>query len=122
MPGEAPDDLVMTMMDAPNVSLHDLLNQLPLGSYWALAAKGACYEFHDFLWEGTRAGQTLRVTLRNKKFDLELRDYLTQTQAAASPLTLNFSALNQQHFRPTPAILDGETMHDLPVIDGPAVI
>ena len=122
MPGEAPDDLVMTMMDAPNASLHDLLNQLPLGSYWALAAKGACYEFHDFLWESTRAGQSLRVTLRNKKFDLELRDYLTQTQAAASPLTLNLSALNQQHFRPTPAIVDGETMHDLPVIDGPAVI
>ena len=80
------------------------------------------YEFHDFLWESTRAGQSLRVVLRNEKFDLELRDYFTRIQSASRPLTLNLSAVIQQHGRLTPALLDGEAAHDLPATDGPAVV
>ena len=80
------------------------------------------YEFHDFLWESTRAGQSLRVVLRNEKFDLELRDYFTRIQAATSPLTINLSAVIQQNGRLTPALLDGELARDLPVNDGPAAV
>ena len=80
------------------------------------------YEFHDFLWESTRAGQSLRVVLRNEKFDVELRDYFTRIQAATSPLTINLSAVIQQNGRLTPALLDGELARDLPVNDVPAIV
>ena len=80
------------------------------------------YEFRDFLWESTRAGQSLRVVLRNEKFDVELRDYFTRIQSASRPLTFNLSAVIQQHGRLTPALLDGEAAHNLPATDRPAVI
>ena len=80
------------------------------------------YEFHDFLWESTRAGQSLRVLLRNEKYDLELRDYFTRVQSATSPLTIALSAIIQRNGRLTPALLDGEAAAAQPVIHGPAAV
>ena len=64
----------------------------------------------------------MRIVLRNEKFDLELRDYYTRVHAVSAPLTINLSAVIQQHGRLTPALLDGEQLNDLPVFSGPAVV
>ena len=89
-PGEAPEDLVMTMIGAPNASLRDLVNQWLLGCYRVLAAKATGFgdgAFQTYFFEehARDTGHTALMELpeaQARVFCYEPRDFLNENTRA----------------------------------------
>ena len=93
-PGEAPEDLVMTMIGAPKAALRDLVNPWLLGCYRVLAANGTgfgegVFQTHFFEEHGRDTGRLLLTGLpevQARVFYYEFHDLLWKSTQAGQSL------------------------------------